>query len=88
MHLFLSYLLFISFIFIIAKHVSVLKYQVKLLESRKLYLLMSDPHLRKKKKIIYSNESPIKMMKNTFYFMLKVLFALEVFNSCPDFLVM
>ena len=29
--------------------------------------------------LIYSNESPLKMMKNAFYFMLKDLFVLEEF---------
>ena len=29
---------------------------------------------------IYFNESPLKMMKNTFYFILKVLFILKLFK--------
>ena len=28
---------------------------------------------------IYFNESPLKMMKNAFYFMIKVLFVLDIF---------
>ena len=33
-------------------------------------------------------ESPIKMMKNAFYFVLKALFVLEIFTFCPEFFVM
>ena len=29
---------------------------------------------------IYSNESPLKMMKNAFYFILKALFVLKLFK--------
>ena len=35
----------------------------------------------------FFNESPLKMMKNAFYFTLKVLFALKLFKFCLDFLV-
>ena len=38
-----------------------------------------DPHLLKKI-IICFNDSPSKMMRNAFYFTLKVLFALKVFK--------
>ena len=30
-------------------------------------------------------ESPLKMMKNAFYFILKALFVVKIFNFCPDF---
>ena len=41
--------------------------------------LKSDSHLPKKCFFCF-NESPLKMMKNTFYFMLKALFFLEIFK--------
>ena len=43
-----------------------------------------DCHLQKKKVFIYFKESPLKMMKNAFYFMLKARFCFETFT----FLVM
>ena len=40
----------------------------------------SDSH-HPKKKLFYSfTESPLKMMKNAFYFILKALFLLRIFN--------
>ena len=44
-----------------------------------------DSHLEKKKEkkrrsIICFNESPLKMMKNVFYFILKALFVLKIFT--------
>ena len=33
-------------------------------------------------------ENPLKMMKNAFHFILKVLFVLEIFIFCTDFLIM
>ena len=36
----------------------------------------------------YFNESPLKMTKNAFYFMLKTFFVFEIFEFCPDLLVM
>ena len=42
----------------------------------------------KKFAFIYFNESPLKMMENAFYFMLKVLFVLEIFKFFPDILIM
>ena len=42
--------------------------------------LMSDSHLPKKKKFIYFSGSPSKMMKNVFYFILKALFVLKIFE--------
>ena len=41
---------------------------------------LSDPHLRGKKCFICFNKSPLKMMKNAFYFILKALLGLEVFK--------
>ena len=35
-------------------------------------LLQSDSHLAKKNCFIYFNQSPLKIMKNAFYFILKV----------------
>ena len=45
-----------------------------------LYILMSDSHLPKEICIIYFIESALKMIKNTFYFILKALFVLEIFR--------
>ena len=42
--------------------------------------LKSDSHLPKKICVICFIESPLKMIKNTFYFMLKALFVLEIFK--------
>ena len=35
-----------------------------------------------------ADESPLKMMKNNFYFTLKALFVLKIFEFCLDFSVM
>ena len=35
-----------------------------------------------------TNESPLKMMKNAFYFTSKALFVLKIFKFCLDFLVL
>ena len=42
--------------------------------------LKSDSHLPKKFLFICFNESPLKMMKNVFYFILKALFVLKIFK--------
>ena len=42
----------------------------------------------KKNYFICFNESPLKMMKNAFYFILKAPFVLKYLNFCLDFLVM
>ena len=42
----------------------------------------------KKKSFICRNESPLKIIKNVFYFILKALFVLKIFQFCLDFLVM
>ena len=42
--------------------------------------LKSDSHLPKKICFICLNESPLKMMKNAFYFILKALFVLKIFK--------
>ena len=43
-----------------------------------LIQLKPDSHLPKK--IIYFNDSPLKMMKNAFYFILKALFGLKIYK--------
>ena len=43
--------------------------------------LKSDPNLKKNHFICF-NESPLNMMKNTLYFMLKALFVLGIFKAC------
>ena len=50
--------------------------------------LMLDTHLPKKICIICFFESPLKMMKNAFYFILRALFVLKIFSFCHDFLVL
>ena len=42
--------------------------------------LKSDPHLPEKIWIICFIDSPLKMMKNAFYFILKALFVLKIFR--------
>ena len=42
--------------------------------------LKSDSHIPKKNCVIYFIESPLKMMKNAFYFILKALFVLKIFK--------
>ena len=42
--------------------------------------LKSDSHLPKKGFFICFNDSPSKMMKNAFYFILKALFDLKIFK--------
>ena len=44
-----------------------------------LKLLKSDSHLTKNC-VIYFIESPLKMMNNAFYFILKALFVLKIFK--------
>ena len=39
-----------------------------------------DSHLPKKICFIYFNESPLKMIKNAFYFILRALFVLKIFK--------
>ena len=51
-------------------------------------ILKSDSHLPKKFLFIYFNESPLKLMKNAFYFILKALFVLKKFKFFLDILVM
>ena len=42
--------------------------------------LKSDSHLPNKIIIIYFNESPLKMMKNAFYFILKIELSFKIFK--------
>ena len=46
----------------------------------KIIKLKSDSHLTKKFLFICFNKSPLKMMKNAFYFILKALFVLKIFK--------
>ena len=43
-------------------------------------MLKSDSHLPKKICVICLIESPLKLMKNAFYFILKALFVLKIFK--------
>ena len=42
--------------------------------------LKSDSHLLKKNWFICFNESPLKMIENAFYFILKALFGFNIFK--------
>ena len=44
-----------------------------------IFLLKSDPHLPKQIVISFT-ESPLKMIKNAFYFILKALLVLKIFK--------
>ena len=46
----------------------------------KFYQLKSDSHLPKQNCVICFIESPLPMMKNAFYFILKTLFVLKIFK--------
>ena len=47
----------------------------------KTFVLRTDSHLSKKKEdFICLNESPLKAMKNAFYFIIKSLFVLKIFK--------
>ena len=50
------------------------------LSNIKKFRLKPDSHLPKKIIFICFNESPSKMMKNAFYFILKALFVLKIFK--------
>ena len=51
-----------------------------------LFLIFkSSSHLPKKKCFIYFNGVPLKLMKNTFYFILKALFVLKIFKLVLTF---
>ena len=52
-----------------------------------IYQLKSDSHLPKKASIICLIESPLKIMKIAFYFILKAVFVLMVLNFSHDILV-
>ena len=52
-----------------------------------IVILMSDSHLPKKF-VICSIKSPLKIIKNAFYFILKALFVLKILSFCHDILVM
>ena len=56
----------------------VLKESVCYAKTFRLIKLKSDSHLPKKTLFICFNDSPSKMMKNAFYFILKALFILNI----------
>ena len=56
--------------------------------SSTFYYLKLDSHLPKKICVICFIESPLKIMKNVFYFILKTLFVLKIFKFLSRFLVM
>ena len=47
------------------------------------YILKSDSYLPKKFGIFASFESPLKIMTNAFYFILKAFFVLKIFRFLP-----
>ena len=54
---------------------------ISLLLKKAFYsFLKSDPHLPKRFCLIYLIESPLEIMKNSFYFILKALFVLKIFK--------
>ena len=53
---------------------------VGVMNSSAFGFLKSDSHLPKKFLFICLNESPLKLMKNAFYFILKALFVLKIFK--------
>ena len=62
--------------------------KIKIFENEvKTFYLNSNSHLPKKKCVIFFIESPLKMMKNAFYSILKALFVLKI-SFYHDFLVM
>ena len=48
------------------------------------HILKVGPSSSKKNYFIFFNESPLKMMKNAFYFTLKTLFVLKIFKVLPS----
>ena len=59
-------------------HMKLLSYEVTM--TPKKQNLKSYSHLPKKFLFICFNESPLKMMKNAFYFILKALFVFKIFK--------
>ena len=51
------------------------------------YTWIHDSKPSKKTHVIWFIESPLKMIKNAFYFILKALFVLNIFKFYHDFLV-
>ena len=57
------------------------KQLIKILRSLETTVfLKSDSHLPKRKLFIWFNDSPSKLMKNSFYFILKALSVLKIFK--------
>ena len=50
------------------------------MNDKEAHNLRPDSHLPKRFIFICFNESPLKVMKNTFYFTLKALLVLEIFK--------
>ena len=61
-------------------YLSLLTQRLYIWKGEWFFSLTSGSHLPKKKFIISFNESPSKMMKNDFYFILKALYALKIFK--------
>ena len=57
-----------------------IEYDLTSLKTLKSYFLEPDSGLSKKKIVICFIESPLKMIKNAFYFILKALFVLKMFK--------
>ena len=66
--------------------------KAKKIDKNNIYIYISKLKVRllssKKKYVIFLIESPLKMMKNAFYFFLKALFVFKIYRFCHDFLVM
>ena len=58
--------------------------KAKKIDKNNIYIYISKLKVRllssKKKYVIFLIESPLKMMKNAFYFILKALFILKIFK--------
>ena len=67
---------------------SILRKSKRLMTSLQFVIRPLDSHLPKKIISISFNESPLKMMKNTFYFILKALSFSRYLNFGVDILVM
>ena len=61
---------------------------LRVVASNYSFTLETDSHLPKKIFFISFNDSPSRMMKNSFYFILKVLFVLKIFKFFLDYLGM
>ena len=55
-------------------------YDLTIIQKRPSQFLNRTLTFQKKSSFVFFNESPLKVMKNAFYFTLKALFAPRVFN--------